>query len=348
MQRIPRDPMKFDVADLIARYGQQQQVSLQAGDIADRFIDQVRDAAQNVLNSPSLLHGQRTQAMFEAMVVALGGARLIKQEDAGDIYGPNEDLQPPDFRLFLEDGSQLLVEVKNHHAADPVRPFELRSADLDGLVRYADLVGTELRIAVYWARWNLWTLVPPSVFVARDNKRILHMRAAGMGNEMVRLGDMHVGTKFPLRIRFVADKAKPRAVGPDGVVRFTIGGVEIYCAGQGLTDPVDQNIAWHLMVFGRWQDEEDLNEVEISGDELEAVQFGVVPPVDQGQGFEIVGSLSEIFSSSYGWRTLEAGDVAHVRADVTPGSLGRLIPEDHCSGALPLWMFHVQPSNPLR
>ncbi len=344
MQRIPRNPMRFDVAELIAWYGQKQQVSLQAADIADRFVDRVRDAAREVLNSPSLLHGQRTQAMFEAMVVALGVARLIKQEDAGDIYGPDEDIQPPDFRLVLEDGSQLLVEVKNHHAADPVRPYELRSADLDGLVKYADLVGTELRIAVYWALWNLWTLVPPSVFAARDNKRILDMRAAGMANEMVRLGDIHVGTKFPLRIRFVADQTKPRTVGPDGVVGFTIGDIELYCAGQRLTDPVDQNIAWYLMLFGNWQDEEGLSEVVISGDQLEAVQFGVVPPVDQGQGFEIVGPLSAIFSSSYGWRTLKAGDVAHVRADVTPGSLGRLIPKDHRSDALPLWMFYVQPS----
>jgi hypothetical protein len=48
------------------------------------------------------------------VVVELGGARLIKDEDEGECYSEDEaTVKLPDYRLVLEDGEMIMVEVKN-------------------------------------------------------------------------------------------------------------------------------------------------------------------------------------------------------------------------------------------
>jgi hypothetical protein len=44
----------------------------------------------------------------------------------------------------------------------PRRPFELDDAYIEGLVAYSKATGSNLQVAIYWAQWNIWTLIPPS------------------------------------------------------------------------------------------------------------------------------------------------------------------------------------------
>jgi hypothetical protein len=76
-------------------------------------------------------------------------------------------------------------------------PFRIRCSEIVGLERYAKLLGTQLRIASYWARWNLWTLNDPSRFVRSGKYAELEFRPAAIQSEMALLGDFSIGTKYP-------------------------------------------------------------------------------------------------------------------------------------------------------
>jgi hypothetical protein len=280
--------------------------------------------------------------MFESMVASLGAVQILKVEDSGEIYVSDETLKVPDFRLVLADGSQMLVEVKNfYQAKDPRQIFDLGADYLEGLARYSKAMSCNLLLAIYWAKWNIWTLVRPEEFKNQGGKRVLDMLEAMKANHMAILGDYSIGTRFPLSLVLHADRTKPRAIGPDGTAAFTIGRVEPYSAGHLIADTLERRIAACLMFYGKWEYEV---EPRIVGNEIEAVEHRWIPEEDHNQGFEIVGSISEMFCTFYKFATQEEGQLGRLRLDITPGSWGTLIPNDYKGGALPLWRFKQEQS----
>jgi hypothetical protein len=165
------------------------------------FVERIRESVHGSHSNEALLHGLRTESMFEALVVSLGAVELIKQEDSGEIYSSDERLKAPDFRLVLSDESQMLVEVKNFYQKnDARRVFELEEDYLEALLRYSKLMGCDLLLAVDWAKWNIWTLVRPEIFKSSGKRRTLDMFDALKANRMASLGDYSIGTKFPLSL----------------------------------------------------------------------------------------------------------------------------------------------------
>lgn len=282
--------------------------------------------------------------MFEAMVASFGCVEILKQEDAGEIYASDEVLNVPDFRLVMTDGSQMLVEVKNYYqGGDTIKPFEMDADYLDGLVHYSKAMKCDLMLAIYWTRWNIWTLVHEDVFRGHDSKRTLDMMEAMKANHMANLGDYSVGTRFPLSLVLNADKNKPRSIDANGEGTFTISSVDICCAGQLVTDPIEKRIAIYLILFGKWEYQ---TKPRVVDNQFEALEHLWAPHVDNKQGFEIIGSLSEMFCNFYKNATQDGGRIGALRLDVTPGAWGNLIPRDYNGNALPLWRFVLQPSPP--
>lgn len=345
MKRLPRDPMRFDIFNAFADFGRVERVSLRDPATAtDGFVKGIRSSVSKSLQNEALLHGIRTESMFEALVVSLGTIELIKQEDSGEIYASDDKLKVPDFRLILSNKTQLLIEVKNYfQGRDAMKPFELDDTYLDGLIRYAAIMNCSLFLAVFWVKWNVWTLVKPEIFEADGANRTLDILDAMKGNHMATLGDYTVGTTPPLSLVMHADREKERAIGPDGTGAFTIAKVELYCAGQPLTDPVERQIATYLMFYGKWNYE---TIPQIVAGQIEAVEHRWSPNEDHQQGFEMVGSLSEMFSRYYRFATQQDGELARLRLDVNPGAWGMLIPERYERHNLPLWRFHLQPADP--
>ena len=97
------------------------------------------------------------------------------------------------------------------------------------------------------------------------------------------------------------------------------------------------------MFYGRWMYEV---EPRIVADEIEAVEHRWVPEVDNQQGFEMVGSLSEMFCTFFKFATQDEGRIGKLRLDISPGSWGSLIPEGYKGTILPLWRFKLQPTPP--
>jgi hypothetical protein len=130
-------------------------------DRVQAFLTRIEDGLTRSLATESRLSGLQAEALFRAVVVALGGFELLTDEDAGDPYfddagGP---VKPPDFRIVRANGQQRLIEVKRVSDRKPLEPHRLRAKEVSGLRRYGELMGVPIAIAHYWTAWNLWTVV---------------------------------------------------------------------------------------------------------------------------------------------------------------------------------------------
>jgi hypothetical protein len=337
LKRIPRDPVRFDVFKAFAAG---TSVSLHDSNAIDGFKSIVEGSLSKSLSNPKFLYGQHVQAMFQGVVIALGQVQMIKEEDAGGGWYEGEELSIPDYRIILHDGSQFLVEVKNHNGDH----FEVTFTKtyIEGLRRYGAFTRADIKLAIYWVGWQTWTLASLDILEERENSLVLPFGKALAANELALVGDASIATRFPLVLRLVADRSKPRTLSEAGEVQFTIGETRLYCAGEEITDQKEKEIAFMLMLAGRW--EEAAPTAELEGNLLSAVAFECHPQEDHKQGFEFIGSLSEIFSSLFTWRTLEGGRVSNLVIDLIPAQMADLIPKNYKGQALPLWRFTLKPS----
>jgi hypothetical protein len=297
------------------------------------------------------LHGWRVQELFKAVVVELGGALLVKDEDEGECYSEDSGMvKLPDYRLVLEDGEMVLVEVKN--VAPGLLEAKMGLGELKALERYAKLNNHRLLLAHYWTRANLWSLVDASIVTCKGSVAKLKLTDAMRANEMCFLGDAMIATTPPLILRLRADPKAPQTLGTEDSdgrrrVSFTIDEVEVLAAGTLLTDDDERRIAQALMLSGPWEVEEiaDLDQ----DDSLVSVDFTHRPAEEQpGVPHQSIGRLSSLFSTSFNQATLdEEGTPSRLAVDPEPGRMGDLIPSDYWSREgreLALWRFEVKPS----
>lgn len=334
----------FDILDQLGRFGAQRNISLRDPNAPGAFADHVSQSVGRALADPALMHGQRAEAMFEALVVSLGEYRLLTREDGGSVF-PTGRFVAPDFRVVLADGQHWLVEVKNVYEEEPFeqsRTLFRRDyhAKLDA---YARATGAELKLAVFWARWSIWTLVSPDRLVDADGSLTLDMMTAMRVNEMAALGDMSIGTRAPLTLRLTMDPDRSGAIGDDGLVKAVIGGTSLRSEDREILDPVEREIAFTLMQHGQWVEQEPVPIID--GDRLVAMEFTWLPQEEEvDQGFDFIGSLSRIFAHYYAAHTLDDREVVQLRAPLRPRWFAPLIAPGHVSDALPLWRFSLKPN----
>jgi hypothetical protein len=354
IRRAPRDTEGIGTLKLLSALDLPTAAQQDAGeaDSVDELIRRLTGGARASLENPSRLHGLRAEAMFRAVLVALGTFQLLREEDEGQLY--YEDVQGPvklpDYRVVDSDGHQLLVEVK----AVPPNPRRLRHsipvAEFDGLRRYGDLTGAPVAIAHYWSAANLWTLVDLDRMQRRDGRYELELTEAMKFNQMGRFGDRMVGTVPPLELRLEVEELGERAR-PD-TAHIVIRNTQLVAAGTPLLDEVDQRIGFVLFRYGRWEVETPA-EVDSTG-RITSFALQAAPPedareaVDQ-QGFAIVGALSSMYSAMFNEITLEEnGAVRRLDHHSEPGEFGSLIPADYFERSdrqLKLWVFDQQPAD---
>jgi hypothetical protein len=211
----------------------------------------------------------------------------------------------------------------------------------EALEEFAAATGAEFKLAVFWARWSVWTLVSPARLVEDDGDLALDMMTAIKVNELGRLGDRSIGTRPPLRLRLTTDGERTNPIGPDGTVSMTIADAQLFCADSEITDETEQEIAWIFMQYGEW---EETNEAIIEGGRLLAIEFRWEPREHRNVGFEFIGSLSRMFARYFAEHTLQKSAVVQLRAPMRPNWFASLINTDHKSQALPLWCFVQQPN----
>ena len=289
-----------------------------------------------------LIHGLRIQTMFAYVAAALGTCRLIKEEDAGDLYYVESEIRAPDFRIVTLEGRQFLVEVKNCHSLD--RDYRFTRVYLDSLKAYAGILETEFFIAIYWSQLKMWTLLSPEDFELRGNVYVIAVSEAMKRNNMSMLGDCWIGTIPSLTLRFLSDPAKPRSVDASGQAEFTIAGAELYCGEQVVEDPLERQLVWFFMNYGSWPGHELSPEVREG--EFISIGFRVEPEgrSNPDEAFELVGVLSQMVSRQFNDITAPEGSVKLLSPERDPDTLGVLIPPGYEGKALPLWRLIPSPS----
>jgi hypothetical protein len=346
MKRLHRDPIKFDTFSLLTQHATKENLSLQDPGTLSKFLDTLKESANKSLSNRAFLHGQRTEALFEMVVASLGQVRLLKREDAGDVFHSFEnEINIPDFRIIFNDDTQALVEVKNHYQGNsPLKEHREKSVYLESLSTYAKAMKCELLIATYWARWHMWTLVPEHCFSPKGKNRVLKMDDALKANLMGRLGDCWVATRAPLRLRIIAapDSTQPTPTGKK--IKGLIQSIEIYSENRQIIDELEWRIAFFLLLYGDWKESppttEKLNNNLIANE----YQFNPAPEIakeepQKKQGFVGIGLLSRMTSNLYLNATTNEGEIARTLVNFSPGQIGQLIPNNYKGTALPLWRF---------
>ena len=97
------------------------------------------------------------------------------------------------------------------------------------------------------------------------------------------------------------------------------------------------------MFYGGWQCHEP--RANISDNKLDSIDYIHEPSeAAEGQGFQMVGSVSSMISSFYRDR-ISSSEGEALTVNLETGSLGVSIPKEYKGNALPLWRFHLQPQH---
>lgn len=308
-------------------------------------MDTIRSGLEHALATDSTLHGWRAQNLFAAVVVALDGCLLLKEEDEGVTYYDGERVKLPDWRLTLRDGRNLLVEVKAKPPSAGAGEFRISKGEVSGLRRYSELVGDDVYVAVFWSALHVWSLLPLNALGYDGvSQYAISFEEAMKRSEMGSLGDRWLGLVPPLAVRFLPDPGQPNEADETGTANFTIGAVQLWCGGKRMETDEERALVWFLAQAVAWDGSE---KHVLTSDErhVEYLSFELQPeePVP-GQGFALVGALSELYSRRYNMLTVSPEGVTALGIDADPGQLVRLVPTDMQSERLPLWHLLMQPS----
>jgi hypothetical protein len=335
MRRLPRDPVKFDLLQIIAGRIRTRGDRIQDPVAAAEVFRELQSSYVRGQSDQKLFHGQRTEVLFAYVAAALGRCQLIKSEDSGEVYSTQGDLRVPDYRLVTREGRQLLVEVKNLHAPDPQRLFKIRATDLRGLQQYASTCGCELFLAIYWSSWKQWTLIQPSDLQVKGKMFTITLPQALARNHMALLGDRSIGTLPSLSLRLISSPEDDQTTPEPGQYLFTIRDTQLYCGEQLITEPIEQRIAWFLMTNTDWA---AIQVPEMDGSCLAAITFVITPRerANPQEQFEIIGRLSDLVSRQFDAATVTDGQIINIAPGAEPEGFGVAIPPDYRGTALPL------------
>jgi len=330
----------FDLLASVAAFAREHSIALNDPALVERFIADAAPKLKEALADPTLIHGSRTERLFEATVLSLGRFRLLKTEDIGRVHAADTS-RAPDFRIVLDDGEQWLVEVKNVRGKEPFnQDTRMSAAYLASLQTYADMVGTPLKLAIFWSLWNIWTVISPDRFRRPNGGLRVTMKDAVLANESGRLGEVIIRTKPPLRLVLGAATDMPRSLSAEGVANFIIGSAKLYSGDVELTDPRDRKLAEVLLFYGEWSTEGPLAITD--GSEFAGVQFVATPEEPSDQGWDGIGWASRIFSRFYAAQTIDDDQVIQLHGEAAPEWFAPLSDWDFKNSKLPLLLVRVQ------
>lgn len=355
MKRLSRSPkqietLNFHAAIDIPESGEQRLAS--DPDRVQRTIEEFAAGLRDSLSAPSRLRGWFSDQLFGLIAADLGACRLVKQEDAGILFY-EESAKLPDWRLTLESGESLLVEVKAENDQEP-SSSTLRLSEVARLKRYAANDGTPLYVAIHWVALSLWSLVPIDDFTrVGDHFEVPLITALKRDHMGSLLNDRLLGLVPPMELRMALredpdDPPNPTvadaAVGDRTQLNVTVTGTRLFAGGQEMLDEREKALVWFLLQHGNWPGEEGVRELGNGEWEMLITAAPEEPPREQQ--FAIAGRLSELYTRMFVSLTtpVEGEGTTRLSVDVEPGTLPALVPSDLNSERLPLWDITLHPA----
>jgi hypothetical protein len=341
MEKPPNDPKRFGLLPALDDFLRKSGLTLSNEKGREAFIQHLADTANKHQNNPALIHGLRIQTMFAYFAAALGSCKIITEEDSGEFFTENGNLKRPDFRILLQSGQEILVEVKNFNPGEPMKPYVLEAEYAHQLRDYAASFGKPLLFAIYWRPWAIWTLNTLKNFDF-DGAQYSLLLTKGLKNDQnALLGDRQIGITKPLTFRLYTDPSYKRKIDEVGQCEFKIQKAVLTAGGRDITDALEHKLAWYFFLYGSWIDVEQPAYV-VDGD---LIWWEMIPTRDDPnpeQKFIMVGRLSEMICRQFNSVTTEDGKVTRLAPEKDPSKFGVRIPGDYKSDVLGIWQFTIK------
>lgn len=256
MERQKRDFEKFDAFDLYSMFTSKYNLEINNPSSIDSFLENIKSSVSSSKDNSIVIHGKRIETLFAIVAGALGKVKIIKQEDGGKIYS-QKDVKIPDYRLFLENGKQILVEVKNFSSSELYHEYSVNSSYYEDLREYADTCEVDLYFAIYYRLFNHWCLVPIKAFSQGNKKYKIDYLTAMARSEMGLIGDIILHTTPDLELKLLANPDEAELLSDQTQnVQFIPRVSEFYCNNQKLDTKYEQDLAYYFMRFSSWPEKE--------------------------------------------------------------------------------------------
>lgn len=346
MKRIIRNPEKYTPLEVFSDFSRIEGYKLHVEEDFDAFMTRFGELLKASQTNEVLVHGKRVEALFGNLAAGLGGCKFIKSEDAGDSFAADADIQPPDYKLILNDGTHIFVEVKNCNQTKPKSSVLLHKENIDKVERYGQLHGIPVYYAIYYRCINRWAMLPQSAFIELERKYATNLIHSLANNTMGMLGDLMIGTRPDLVFELIADKNKEALIDENNKAHFTIGDVKIYCDENEVDDPHEKKMAFYFMRFGDWGCGEGEAILGENG-ELHSVIYTFKPETYENtklNGFDFIGNLSSMITTAFKELTVDDRKVISIDTKLEPRDFSITIPEGYKGKKLPLWIISQQPN----
>ena len=214
---------------------------------------------------------------------------------------------------------------------------------MERLENYANLHAMPLKFAIYFSQFNKWFLLSKDSMIEHKRRYVTDFVNSIAMNEMALLGDRTIATEPNLSIELLADPKRDSRINEDGEAKFIIGAVKIYCSDSEVTDDIEKSIAFYLIRFGSWIEQE--GGAIMVDEKFSGVRFTYVPESpSEEQNFQMIGELSSMISSAYNEHTVYERSVIALDTQLDPEVFSVNIAEGYKGGDLPLWQFIMQPN----
>ncbi|MBF0724052.1 hypothetical protein [Sanguibacter inulinus] len=310
----------------------------------DAVVGDIRATLLRDLRVESTVNGWRTQALFASLIASLDSCNLMTFVDTGDIYFDGDSVKAPDYFLSLKDGRRLLVDVKavrGPRKASLDEAVKFSASEVRRLRRFGELYGVDVFLAIYHSEMFIWSLVSIDDLdrgVGGGFRISLH--DCIMLNQFSILGDVQVGSEFPIEMVIRSDGEKWRDVGDDGRIEFTIGAVDFFVASEPLVLRHEKSLAYFLMMYGGW----DVDRVDsVSEEGVVEIRFSALPE-ERDLAPQMHGPLSTMHSRRYDLATKTSLGVVALDVQEGLGDFEALLPQDYQSITFPIWRFVLKPN----
>jgi Holliday junction resolvase len=280
--------------------------------------------------------------MFIFIAASLGKCTFIRREYEGQMLSKHSNIQPPALRIITDNDKEIFIDVKNYNLKDTDNCVILREEQYKRITNYCNMFKKDLKIAIYWSRWNYWTLIPLDKLKCTGSKYTISFKDAKLNNEMNILGDEFIAISPSLKLQLAGDSSNPCILDEQGKSFFRISSFDIFNKGTLIEDQLEKNLAMYLMLFGNWSIE-TVNPV-LDGKELKALTYEAAPLMEMpGQNLEMIGSLSEILSNQFKFPLNAKGTAIALSPGTDTDTIKVKIPLDYEGKTLKISRFPLRP-----
>tara|TARA_R110002124_G_C8953602_1_gene513476 strand:+ start:1111 stop:1506 length:396 start_codon:yes stop_codon:yes gene_type:complete len=120
-----------DIFSLISKVSSEQDLDLTKDLDRASFVQKIESEFDLAKNDQIAVHGFRTEELFRYVVIGLGRTKVLKKEDAGEVFSNDEEIRIPDYLIITDEEEKFFVEVKNFYQKEIDKPFRIKKSYIE-------------------------------------------------------------------------------------------------------------------------------------------------------------------------------------------------------------------------